>query len=138
MKYKVSIHLEAKSKDEAKKAVEMFGIKVNEVELVREFRSSAQNKALHKFFQLLADELNEKGFDMRATLSQENPISWTGASVKEYMWRPLQKALFNKDSTTKLDKNQEIDTIIDNLNRIITERTKGEIVLPEFPHNTLL
>ena len=96
-------------------------------------RTEQQNKALHLFFAQLADELNDHGFDMRKLIRQEVEISWTPFSVKEYLWRPIQRILTGKKSTTKLDKTREINLIYDNLNRIIIDRTNGEITMPPFP-----
>ena len=36
-------------------------------------------------------------------------IPWTSQAVKEQLWKPIQKALYNKDSTTELEKLEEID-----------------------------
>ena len=104
-----------------------------EIKPVISTRTEQQNKALHLFFTQLAEELNEKGMDMRKLIRPEVEISWTTYSVKEYLWKPIQKILTGKKSTTKLDKTQEINLIYDNLNRIIVERTKGEINFPPFP-----
>ena len=123
----------AKALQEAKKLVESFGLKAADVKPVMSQRTSQQNAALHLFFTQLSEELNEKGLDMRHLIRPEIELSWTPYNVKEYLWRPLQKALTGKKSTTKLDKTQEIDLIYDNLNRIITERTKGEVQFPPFP-----
>jgi hypothetical protein len=103
-----------------------------EIRPIRSTRTEAQNRALHLFFTQLADELNEKGFDMRTLIRQEVEISWTPYSIKEYLWKPLQKALTGKKSTTQLDKYQEINLIYDNLNRIIIDRTQGEVTPPSF------
>lgn len=96
-------------------------------------RTINQNSALHLFFTQLAQALNEHGMDMRTLIRPEVEISWTPYSVKEYLWRPLQKVMLGKQSTTKLDRSQEINLIYDNLNRIITERTQGEVSFPSFP-----
>jgi hypothetical protein len=53
--------------------------------------------------------------------------------VKTYIWKPLQKLLTGKKSTTQLDKNGEINLIWDNLNRLIIEKTKGNVQVPPFP-----
>lgn len=119
---------------EAKKQARATGFKIIDVKPVKSVRTLQQNSALHMFFTLLADELNDKHFDMRHLIRQEIELSWTTHSVKEYLWRPLQKALLGKKSTTKLDKIKDIDMIYDHLNRIIIERTKGEVDFPVFPN----
>lgn len=81
-----------------------------------------QNRALHKLFSLLAQELNAAGWDMKKTLKQSVDIPWTGNSVKEYLWKPIQKAQINKASTTELS-TKEIDEIFDTLNKHLGEKT---------------
>jgi hypothetical protein len=92
-------------------------------------RTLKQNSALHLYFTLLADELNDAGFDMRKTLQVDIP--WSPLTVKEYLWRPLQEAYLLKRSTTELDKQKEIDAVYDILNRVIGERTG---IFVEFPN----
>jgi hypothetical protein len=116
----------------AKETLKALGLK-GEVKPSISTRTLNQNSALHLFFTQLAQELNEHGLDMRHLIRQEVEIQWTPYSIKEYLWRPLQKVLTGKASTTKLDRSQEINLIYDNLNRIIIERTKGEINFPSFP-----
>lgn len=84
-------------------------------------RTDRQNNALHVLFKLLADELNEAGLDMRKTLKPSVEIPWTGDSVKEYLWRPIQQAQLNKKSTTELT-TKEIDAVFDTINRHIGEK----------------
>ena len=67
-------------------------------------RTTAQNKALHKFFELLADSLNDAGWNVQKTLRHDVEIPWNPALVKELIWRPVQEAMTNKHSTTKLDR----------------------------------
>ena len=56
-----------------------------------DIRTLAQNKALHKYFELLATELNSAGYSVAKTLK---------ASV---VWTPLN-AVLAKISTTELEK----------------------------------
>jgi len=117
----------------AKETIKQLGLKPEDIKPVISARTEQQNRALHLFFSKLADELNEKGLDMRTLIRQEVELSWTPYNIKEYLWRPLQKVLTGKKSTTKLDKIEEINLIYENLNRILIERTKGEINFPSFP-----
>ena len=64
-------------------------------------RTFTQNAALHVYLQLLADELNEAGLDMKKTLKAEVDIPWNMQLCKDFLWRPIQKALTEKKSTTK-------------------------------------
>ena len=56
-------------------------------------RTGQQNRALHKGCELLADALNDAGLDMRVVLKPEINIPWTKTSVKEYIIRPIMRAM---------------------------------------------
>ena len=64
-------------------------------------RTDLQNRSLHLWFTLLADALNEAGFDIRKTIREGLEISWTPENVKELLWRPVMKTLVLKGSTTQ-------------------------------------
>lgn len=84
-------------------------------------RTNQQNKALHVLFALLANTLNEAGLDMRKTLKPTIQIPWSPMAVKEHLWRPIQKAQLNKESTTELT-TVEIDQIFDTINKHLGEK----------------
>lgn len=92
-------------------------------------RTLKQNKALHVLFQVLANELNENGLDMRKTLKPSVEIPWSGRSVKEWLWKPIQKAQLNKDSTTKLT-TVEIDQVFDTLVRHLGQQFGIQLNFP--------
>ena len=94
-------------------------------------RTIQQNKALHKFYELLATKLNEAGYDMRKTLKNDIDIPWSKESVKDFLWRPIQQALLGKDSTTELE-TKDIDKIYDVLNRHLGEKLGIHV---DFPSN---
>jgi len=79
-------------------------------------RTTQQNKAIHVYFRLVSDCLNEAGLDMRAVLKPEVEIPWSPKTVKEYMWKPIQRIQLRKQSTTELT-TKEIDLIYDTMNR---------------------
>ena len=70
-----------------------------------------QRRALHLFCKHLADALNDAGLDMRVVLKPSINIPWTKDSVKTHLWKPIQKLMFNKKSTTELFKLGEIGEI---------------------------
>ena len=97
-----------------------------------EKRTDSQNAALHLYCQLLADELNGSGLSIQKTLENyKAEISWTKESVKELIWRPVQKALVNKTSTTELSKQMEINAIYEHVNRFVSQMG----VHVEFPND---
>ena len=83
-------------------------------------RTQQQNKALHVYFQLVAEKLNEAGLDMRVVLEPEIDIPWTSETIKNYLWRPIQKIQLQKDSTTELT-TKEIDIVYETMNRHIAK-----------------
>ena len=83
-------------------------------------RSQTQNAALHLFCSQLADKLNEAGFDFRVFIKEGYPVPFNEMLVKEYLWRPIQKAITGKDSTTKPERN-EYALIYDSLNLKLAE-----------------
>lgn len=94
-------------------------------------RTLLQNSAMHKYFSMLADDLNNAGLDMRRTLKQSTEIPWSGISVKEHIWKPIQEIVIGKESTTKLDRKQ-VSEIYEIVARHMSE--KHGITTP-FPHN---
>jgi hypothetical protein len=95
-------------------------------------RSALQNKALHKYCELLADELNDRGLDMVLVLHREPEmkISWTKQAVKEKLWRPVQEAMLNKKSTTKANRD-EYSKVYDELNRLMIDLHGVSVPWPE-------
>lgn len=92
-----------------------------------DIRTLTQNKALHKYFELLATELNSAGYSVAKTLKAS--VVWTPLSVKELLWKPIQNAVLAKISTTELEK-KEIDTVYDVLNALTAEKFGISILFP--------
>lgn len=92
-------------------------------------RTLQQNRALHKLFNLLADELNESGLDQRKVLKESVDIPWTPEAIKNQIWRPIQQAQLNKQSTTELT-TKEIDEVFDTINRHLGEKFSIHIPFP--------
>ena len=90
-------------------------------------RTLRQNSSLHLYFKQLAEALNDCGADMKTVIRVD--IQWTPYTVKEYLWRPMQKAYLGEKSTTRL-KTKDIDKIYDMLNKVIGERTGVHISFP--------
>lgn len=78
-------------------------------------RTAQQNRALHLYFGMVAETLNDAGLDIRAVLKPNVEIPWSPGTVKEYLWRPIQKILLQKESTKELTTT-EIDRVFDVLN----------------------
>jgi len=96
-----------------------------ELKEVRKTRTNQQNRAMHKFFTIIADELNNIGATFSYEFGSEiMELPYTSELIKETLWKPIQKALFNKDSTTEIT-TEEINQIID----VITLKF-GEMGIP--------
>lgn len=98
-------------------------------------RTSKQNRALHLWYTQLAEALNEAGFDIRRTIKEDFDIPWSPLTVKEYLWRPIQK-IYMKEHSTKRLKTKDIDVIYDIINREIGQRTGIDV--PMFPSIDML
>lgn len=92
-------------------------------------RTNQQNAALHLLFRQIADELNASGFDVRATLKKDFELIWTQHLVKELLWRPVQKIVCGKKSTTQIN-TEEINQIFDIINKALSERTGVSFIFP--------
>ena len=79
-------------------------------------RTLQQNKSLHLYFEFVAQTLNDAGLDMRAVLKPNVEIPWNKDTVKEHLWRPIQKLQLQKKSTTELEK-RDIDKVYETMNR---------------------
>lgn len=84
-----------------------------------DLRTTAQNSALHLFFTMIAKELNKQGLSIPKVLKAD--VKFSPDAVKDFMWRPIQKAITSKESTTKLEK-QEIDQVYEVLNKLLGEK----------------
>lgn len=92
-------------------------------------RTEQQNKALHKFFELLSQELNDAGLDQRTVLKPSVDIPWSPESVKEQLWKPIQKAMYEKESTTQLETS-EVSKVYETLIRHLSEKFDIFVVFP--------
>ena len=86
-----------------------------------EQRTIQQNRALHKYFELVAERLNDGGFDVQAVIRNQMDISWSPVMVKELIWKAAQKVHLDKKSTTELTI-AEINKIYMEVNRYLAEK----------------
>lgn len=93
--------------------------------------TNQQNKALHLLFNLLSDELNNIGitFFYRGISGKEFELIYTPALVKDYIWKPLQQQMLEKESTTELS-TKDIDLIFESISNFFSERYSLEITFP--------
>lgn len=98
-------------------------------------RTITQNKSLHLYFKMISDELNELGIEFcyQGLKGIDLSVPYTPIIFKELFWKPVQKTLFDINSTTDLTTSQ-IDIMINVFNKFFAE--KG--VLLEFPSIEML
>ena len=101
-----------------------------EIKRVVNKRTLKQNRAMHKFFFLLSKALNDAGLDMKKVLKPETEIPWTETSVKNFLWKPLQLVMFNKESTADLE-TVEVGKVYEVINRKMSENFNLHIPFPE-------
>jgi len=138
MKYnilsEVLVTVEASNKKEAiQKAKDALGmLDVQSAKVIEDKRTIVQNASLHLLFSELSEEMTDKGIEMRDIVREDIPIEATPENLK-WLWKKLQNALFKTTSTTELKKTGQIEKVYDNFNKILIERTNGEIRLPDWP-----
>ena len=116
--------------EKAKNALQFLDIQSFRV--LPQKRTLPQNSALHLLFTQLSKECLDKGIEMRDLVKEEIPIEATPENIK-WLWKLLQNALFKTKSTTELKKTGQIEIVYEAFNKILIERTNGEISLPPFP-----
>jgi hypothetical protein len=71
-------------------------------------RTNSQNRALHLWCELVAQTLNDAGMEMVVNVPDKTrkpwEVPWTKTSVKEQIWRPVQIAMTEKESTTEAER----------------------------------
>lgn len=94
-----------------------------EISLKKNTRTSRQNSALHLLFTIISDQLNEMGqeFQYFGLKGKVLSVMHTPHLVKEHVWRPIQIALFDIKSTTKINTEQ-INKIVDVLSKYFGEK----------------
>lgn len=85
-------------------------------------RSNAQNRALHKWFAEKARQCNDHGVTMQEVYNNTIELEVTPENIKD-MYKRVLKALYNKNSTTKLSKtDDELNNVLDHVNRFFAEK----------------
>lgn len=97
-----------------------------------EQRTIKQNDSLHLYFRKLARVLAEAGLDIREVLMPAIYVPPTEKNVKEALWKPIQEAMYGKNSTTELLRQEEIDKIVDAITKHLAEHCL--ITAPLFPN----
>lgn len=70
---------------------------------------------------------------MQKFLAEAVELEWTKESIKSLIWKPIQKALLDKSSTTELGKVWDIDLVFDHINRHIGTKWGLYVPWPSLP-----
>jgi len=122
-------------REDRDKAVERFNYVMDkeieiELKMLSNSRTSKQNRSLHKFFSLVSEQLNDLGLEFvyDGLKGLELSTRYTPDIVKNFVWRPIQIALYEIESTKKINTEQ-INRITDVIVKFFAERG----VVLEFP-----
>jgi hypothetical protein len=80
---------------------------------------------------MLADALNDSGYDMKKTLRQDIEIPWNKDRVKEFIWKPVQKAMIGEESTTQMN-TVDPSEIYETINRHMGEKFGISVPWPSY------
>ena len=83
-------------------------------------RSPTQNKCVHLYCEQVADELNRNGITCQMFFDPGYEVPWSMVTVKNNVWRPLQKAICGKVSTTEPLKT-DYNVIYEHVNRKLSD-----------------
>jgi hypothetical protein len=88
-----------------------------EIVIQKPTRTSKQNRAMHLYFTQIAQLLNEHHLYLNRSFFKEGfDLLWDGETVKKYLWKEIQKFLYDKKSTRQLT-TKELSTIADALEK---------------------
>lgn len=101
------------------------------LERVTEGRTYAQNSAIHLYLEWVARELINKGYTLQNVIAQikKAEITPTKDNLKEVLWRPMQMAVLNKESTKDLSKF-EIDSVYQPLSMFLAKNFEIDLPFP--------
>ena len=110
-----------KSESDLKKEIDAWKKDIDAPAEVSEIkqRTGQQNRALHKYCQMVANDMNAAGYDAKQVISL--PIQLTGAIVKDQIFKPIMNALQDKASTTELETG-DVNEVVINMQRALAEK----------------
>lgn len=95
-------------------------------------RTITQNAAMHKLFELLAVALNDSGYEMKKVLLEnEIEIPWSPSTVKECLWKPVQKIMTDKISTAE-QSTVDVNEVYNVLDRHLSSKFGVHVEFPSY------
>ena len=89
-------------------------------------RTERQNNAMHLWFRQMAEQLNDAGYSNAHPFNDQVEVPFTEGLVKEMLYKPIIKAMYQKTSTTRLT-GKELSEAAEVLVRWLSEK-KGIFV----------
>ena len=102
-----------------------------EISAVKNKRTNRQNNSIHQLFTELADELNSSGLYLTKVLKKDVDVPWSAELTKEFLWRPIMKAVTGKESTTEMTTG-EVDKVFEILQKHLGENFGIELKFPSY------
>ena len=93
-------------------------------------RTLSQNASIHLYCDLVATVLNDAGLSMRKTMSEEVEVEWSMVKVKEVMWKTVQKAMTDKESTTQLS-TKEVNEVYQTIAKHLAQTFGVSVAFPD-------
>lgn len=95
-------------------------------------RTNLQNRSLHLYFKMLEIAFKESGITLPGLIELpfvEVDLSIDAYLIKERLWKPIQKALIDEESTAKA-KRRDYTEVYDTLNRYTSDRFNIHVPWP--------
>ena len=91
-------------------------------------RTTRQRNAMEVYFRLVAEDLAASGFNMKQVCTL--PITPTQENVKSNIWKPVQKAVTGKTSTTQLERD-EVSEVYMHVSKALAEKFQVVVAFPD-------
>ena len=100
------------------------------VELKAGTRTNPQNNSIHLYCQLLADALNDAGYDMRTFPFKDGlSVPWSKDTVKRVFWIPVQESQVGTEHTRQLT-TKEVNVVYEALDRAMSQKVGVHVEFP--------
>lgn len=96
-------------------------------------RTNKQNKAIHKYLDMVAHELQNQGQTIQDVVRKTDWIEITPTTIalKETLWRPIQEVVIGKKSTTELT-TAEVNEIYAIISMFLSKHFEISLPFPNY------
>lgn len=108
------------------------------MEVKKQLRTLKQSNSIHLYFEQVATELSNQGQTVQSICEriQRVEIHPTKESVKEVIFKPIIKALYNKRSSTELT-TKELSKAYEVMSQFLSREFEISIPLPSVEKETI-